>query len=91
MSNSLSSLGIYGYDPKCDVKDLTAKQIAQMLWYFIDGKSRSKQEAALEDRSQFNEFNTHPRRCGYRFFTKSQNKSLVDAVAGQKLIALQLQ
>ncbi|MEO6723063.1 MAG: formimidoylglutamase [Ferruginibacter sp.] len=58
MSNKLSSLGIYGYDPKADVKDLTAIQIAQMLWYFIDGKSRSKQEAALEDRNHFNEFNT---------------------------------
>ena len=29
-----------------------------MLWYFIDGKSRSKQEASLDDRSLFNEFHT---------------------------------
>ena len=58
MSNKLSSLGIYGYDPVADVKDLTAVQIAQMLWYFIDGKSRSKQEANLEDRNHYNEFNT---------------------------------
>ncbi|MFZ4057731.1 MAG: formimidoylglutamase [Ferruginibacter sp.] len=58
LSTKLSSFGIYGYHPQADVNELTAKQIAQMLWYFIDGKSRSKQEAALSDRSQFNEFST---------------------------------
>jgi formiminoglutamase len=56
MSNNMSSFGIYGYLPQLDIHDLTAKQIAQMLWYFIDGKSRSKQEAALEDRHSFNEY-----------------------------------
>ena len=58
LSNNLSSFGIYGYQPEMDVNELTAVQIAQMLWYFIDGKSRSKQEAALEDRAHFNEYNT---------------------------------
>jgi len=58
MSNNIDSFGIYGYNPQADVHDLTAKQIAQMLWYFIDGKSRSKQEAAIEDRSNFNEYET---------------------------------
>jgi formiminoglutamase len=56
MSNNISSFGIYGYLPQQDIHHLTAKQIAQMLWYFIDGKSRSKQEAAIEDRNNFNEY-----------------------------------
>jgi formiminoglutamase len=56
MSSNISSFGIYGYLPQQDIHNLTAKQIAQMLWYFIDGKSRSKQEAAIEDRHQFNEY-----------------------------------
>jgi formiminoglutamase len=56
MSNALSSFGIYGYMPQQDVNQLTAKQIAQMLWYFIDGKNRAKQEAAIEDRGNFNEY-----------------------------------
>jgi formiminoglutamase len=56
MSNNVSTFGIYGYTPQNDVQDLTAMQIAQMLWYFIDGKSRSKQEAAFEDRHNFNEY-----------------------------------
>jgi formiminoglutamase len=58
LSTNLSSIGIYGYQPKEDVNELTAVQIAQMLWYFIDGKSRSKQEAALDESNLFNEFNT---------------------------------
>lgn len=57
MSNNLSSFGIYGYQPKADIGELTAKQIAQMLWYFVDGKSRSKQEALLTETNLFNEFN----------------------------------
>lgn len=58
MSNQLSSFGIYGYQPQADVNELTAKQISQMIWYFIDGKSRSKQEASIDDRSMFNEYHT---------------------------------
>lgn len=58
MGSHLSSFGIYGYVPSEDVNELTAVQIAQMLWYFIDGKSRSKQEAAFGESSLFNEFNT---------------------------------
>jgi arginase family enzyme len=58
MSNSLSSFGVYGYSVQSDISELTAKQIAQILWYFIDGKNRCKQEPALEDRLQFNEYNT---------------------------------
>lgn len=58
MSSNVNSFGIYGYLPHQDEKDLSAKQIAQMLWYFIDGKSRSKHEAAIDDRHQFNEYHT---------------------------------
>jgi hypothetical protein len=57
MSN-VNSMGIYGYFPANDVNELTAKQISQMLWYFIDGKSRSKQEALMEERQHFNEYHT---------------------------------
>jgi formiminoglutamase len=58
MGSSLSSFGVYGYLPNEDKNELTAVQIAQMLWYFIDGKSRSKQEAAFSESNLFNEFNT---------------------------------
>ena len=58
MSPAISSIGIYGYDASKDKNDLTALQIAQMLWYFIDGKSRSKQEAELNEKQNFNEYHT---------------------------------
>ena len=58
MSPNLKSVGIYGYRPERDVEHLTAKQISQMLWYFMDGFSRNKREAKLEERDSFNEFHT---------------------------------
>ncbi len=58
MGSHISSFGIYGYQPEQDVNALTALQAAQMLWYFIDGISRRKQEAAFGDTALFNEFNT---------------------------------
>jgi arginase family enzyme len=56
LSNNLSSLGIYGYNYSTDTNELTASQIAQMIWYFIDGRHRSRQEAAFEDKQHFNEY-----------------------------------
>lgn len=56
LSPSINTIGIYGFHPSKDVNGLTAKQISHMLWYLIDGKSRSKQEAVLEERESFNEF-----------------------------------
>ena len=58
MSPSLNSFGIFGYAPDEDIESLTARQISQMLWYFIEGKSRAKQEAKMNDRQNFNEFHT---------------------------------
>ena len=58
MSPTLTSLGIYGYNPDLDRDDLSALQIAQIIWYFIDGKNRSRQEAQLGERQNFNEYHT---------------------------------
>jgi formiminoglutamase len=58
LSKNLDSLGIYGYNPDADHHELTAKQIAQMIWYFIDGKSRAKQESDFSNINEFNQFHT---------------------------------
>ena len=58
MSNQLNSFGIYGYLPQQDINEITAKQIAQMLWYFIDGKSRGRLEVSIEERNSFNEYHS---------------------------------
>jgi arginase family enzyme len=56
MSHACTSIGIYGYIAEQDVHALTAKQIAHMLWYTMDGIHKGKQEAAMDDRNAFNEF-----------------------------------
>jgi formiminoglutamase len=56
MSYSISSVGIYGYDFAKDVQSLTAKQISHMLWYYIDGLYKAKNEAPLSDKDSFNRF-----------------------------------
>ncbi len=58
MSDQITSLGIYGYNTNNDTDELTALQIAHMIWYFIDGRSNAQKEAAITDRTSFNEFHT---------------------------------
>lgn len=56
MSTQLSSLGIFGYDPEKDIHEMSARLIAQMIWYFVDGVAVRKTEASLNERSEFAEF-----------------------------------
>lgn len=58
MSPNMKTIGIFGYLPEQDKGALTAKQISQMLWYMLDGKSRGNREAKLEEKEQFNEYHT---------------------------------
>ncbi len=53
MAQHLSSLGIYGYIPENDKNDVGAQQIAQMLWYFVDGYRIRKHEAPLSNTQEF--------------------------------------
>ena len=58
MSPNVSSIGIYGYRPQYDRDELTARQISHMLWYILDGRSRGRREASLDERDSFNEYHT---------------------------------
>ena len=42
-----TSFGIYGYNPAVDVNNITAAQIAQMIWYYFDGSQQQLFEAPL--------------------------------------------
>jgi arginase family enzyme len=57
MATALSSFGIFGYDPKADVHQMSARLIAQMIWYFVEGLVLRSQEASLDNREEFAEFN----------------------------------
>ncbi|GAC1429815.1 MAG: formimidoylglutamase [Chitinophagaceae bacterium] len=56
LSPNTNSIGIYGYDPAKDKDELTAKQISHMIWYLLDGRSRGRREAQLEEKESFNEY-----------------------------------
>jgi arginase family enzyme len=56
MSPNVNSIGIYGYDSQHDKDELTAKQIAHMMWYLLDGRSRGRREAQLNEKESFNEY-----------------------------------
>jgi hypothetical protein len=56
MSPNVNSVGIYGYDTANDKEELTAKQISHMLWYLLDGRSRGRKEAHLDERESFTEY-----------------------------------
>jgi hypothetical protein len=58
MSPSISSMGFYGFDATKDREELTALQIAQMIWYFIDGRHKRRHESGLHERQNFNEYHT---------------------------------
>ena len=58
LSREINSIGIYGYDVQHDKDELTAKQIAHMLWYVLDGRSRGRREAAIDEKDSFNEYHT---------------------------------
>ena len=58
LGSRLDTLGIYGYRPELDREGLTAAQIAQMVWYFLDGRQKRAQESPLEQRDDYNEFHT---------------------------------
>ncbi|MCL6523619.1 MAG: formimidoylglutamase [Thermoflavifilum sp.] len=56
MSSQLSSIGIYGFRPEWDEHELTARQIAQMIWYFIEGLYLRRLDPPPEQKEAFWEY-----------------------------------
>lgn len=56
MSWKTSTIGLFGYQAELDVNNMTAIQIAQMIWYIMDGVQKGKKEAPLTDSDRFKEF-----------------------------------
>ncbi len=53
MSDKLSSIGFYEFNPAYDQNGQTAMLVAQMVWYFIDGFYNRKQDFPLQPKSQY--------------------------------------
>ncbi|MBY0245157.1 MAG: formimidoylglutamase [Sphingobacteriaceae bacterium] len=53
MSDKLSSIGFYEFNPNYDKNNQTAMLLAQMAWYFIDGFYNRKKDFPLSPKSQY--------------------------------------
>lgn len=53
MSDKLTSLGIYEYNPEFDLHNQTAKLIAQMIWYFLEGYYNRKFDYPYKDKTDY--------------------------------------
>jgi formiminoglutamase len=56
MSDQLMSIGFYDYNPELDKSNITAKQIAQMVWYFMEGVSLRRNDYPIVDEKDFNTY-----------------------------------
>ncbi len=74
MSDKLSSIGFYEFNPSLDKKGQTAHLLAQMLWCFIDGFNNRKNDMPLTDTSGFTKFRVNTKEKHEILFYKS-NKS----------------
>lgn len=54
LSDQLMSIGIYDYNPALDKSQITAKQVAQMIWYFMEGVSLRRHDYPIVDENDFN-------------------------------------
>jgi formiminoglutamase len=53
MSDKLSSIGFYEFNPAFDKNGQTAMLLAQMVWYFVDGYYNRKKDFPLTPKSQY--------------------------------------
>jgi arginase family enzyme len=56
MSWKTSTIGLFGYQAELDTNHMTAIQMAQMIWYILDGIQKGKKESPLSDSDRFKEF-----------------------------------
>ncbi|MEO9022238.1 MAG: formimidoylglutamase [Ginsengibacter sp.] len=87
MSSMVSTFGIYGYDASKDIQGLTALQMSQMLWYFIDGKNRGRKESELNDKQNFNEYHTVFAEVDTTFLQSKKTGRWWMQLPGKKMIA----
>jgi len=53
LSDKLTSVGFYEYNPEDDQKGITGHLLAQMVWYFIEGYYQRKNDSPISSRKDF--------------------------------------
>jgi formiminoglutamase len=56
LSDKLTQLGIFGYNPGLDINGRTAQLIGEMIWYFIEGVSHRKGDFPMGSKSDYQRF-----------------------------------
>ena len=56
MSDQLMSIGLFDYNPTKDKDSITAKQLAQMVWYFMEGISLRRYDYPIINENDFNQY-----------------------------------
>lgn len=53
LSDKLSSLGIYEYDPTLDYNNQTAQLIGHVIWYFVEGFLNRQNDTSFKDKNNY--------------------------------------
>jgi len=56
MSDKLSSVGFYEFNPESDIHGITAALVAEMIWYLIDGVINRKKDYPIGDFKDYQKF-----------------------------------
>jgi arginase family enzyme len=87
MSNALSSIGFYNYSNAKDQNEIGAIQIAQMIWYFIDGRNALQQEKDISQKEYYKEYTTAFADVNITFYQNKENNKWWMLMPNGKCIA----
>jgi formiminoglutamase len=59
LSDKLTSLGFYEYNPRFDLAGATAELVAQMIWYFIDGYYQRRHDFPFKNPDHYLKYTVH--------------------------------
>lgn len=75
LSDKLSSLGVYEFNPALDRQGVTAKLVAQMLWCFVEGYYNRKGDYPIGDVKGYQKFIVETTQFAEPFVFFKSNKS----------------
>ncbi|MCB0508813.1 MAG: arginase family protein [Bacteroidetes bacterium] len=75
MSDQLMSIGFYDFNPTLDKSSITAHQMAQMVWYFMEGVSLRRQDYPITDEKVFAQYIVQIEDAENDFIFLKSNKS----------------
>lgn len=75
LSDKLSSIGFYDYNPTFDQNDQTAQFLAQAIWYFIKGVAERKRDYPVLNENDFNKYIVSSKEIGYDITFMKSKKS----------------